>query len=150
MSSDAAIRLERLRQFIRRMLPVAIAFFAVYLFGAIAWRSAALAGAALDVAGFAVSLVVATRWVRRGHLEEAARTVAYALCVMSLIGAALLPWLLAALVFIPVAAVALVIPYLSAPSLRRFLRFTVESSWIIVYISGGRFAPVRRARLGCA
>lgn len=129
------LRAARLVQFLRWMLPVAVGFALVYLVAGIVLSRGALVGAAGIVSLFAVSVVMARRAVARADVARAAEIVAAGLFCMCLAGAPLLPWLRAALLLIPLAGIALVLPDLEGPRLRRLLLLAFLAEGLTVAMS---------------
>lgn len=121
VEEDRALRRVRLSQFLRYIVPIAIAFDVVYFATGALLGSPALLLAGVDVLGFVVALLVARRWLLAGRLEAAAELVALGLFVACLVGALILPWMRPALLLMPLAGVALVFPDLSGLRLRRLL-----------------------------
>lgn len=135
MEEDRALRRQRLAQFLSWMVPVAVAFCALYVAAGALLRSAALLFAAVDVFAFIVALFVARRRLVRGDIESSAEVVALGLFVMCVIGAVLLPWLRAALLVIPLAGVALVLPDVEGQRLRRLLTIAFVSEVVILSVA---------------
>jgi signal transduction histidine kinase len=124
------------------MLPVAGGFALVYALAAAYLRNGALVGACLDVLAFAVVVIVARQKLSRGNLETAVELVACGLFGMCVVGAPLVPWLRAALVVIPLAGVALALPDLDGPRLRRISWIAFLSEVVIMSIATWRQAHV--------
>nr|WP_228530633.1 MULTISPECIES: HAMP domain-containing sensor histidine kinase [Myxococcaceae] len=123
-----------MRQFLGAMLPIALAYFAVYGALALLLHSAALAGGAVAVLPYVVALLLARRAARRGEVRRAALLTGYALLLMVALGAVFLHFLLGALLLIPLAAVAMLLPQLEGRALSRFLvaSFLVEL-WVVLW-----------------
>ena len=123
------------------MIPIAFGFAAVYLTAAGVLHLPALAFAGLDVLGYGGALLIARRWLKTDRLEAAAGLVAHALVLMTLLGVPLLPFLFPALLLIPIAAVALALPYLAKASLRRLMvvAFLAELAAVVI---DGWFPPL--------
>jgi signal transduction histidine kinase len=116
------------------MLPVAVGFALVYLVAGIVFSRGALVGAAGIVSLFAISVVMARRAVRT-DVARAAEIVAAGLFCMCLAGAPLLPWLRSALLLIPLAGIALVLPDLAGRRLRRLLLLAFLAEALTVAVS---------------
>lgn len=120
----------RLATFIVAMIPIAIAYGALYVIAAVVWDSVALAGAAAAVAVYLVMLVWAHSLMKRGLLPRAALTTGSGLLVMVAIGAVFVYFQRGALVLITVASVVVVLPHISRRALIMFacvaLAITVE------------------------
>jgi signal transduction histidine kinase len=132
-SSEGELRQLRLTQFLQLMLPVAAGFVLLYAAFAIALRSLALAGGTGAVGVYAAALVWARHLARQGQAERAALVSGYALLVMVAIGALFVHFLLAALLMMPIAGVALLLPYVERPGLSRYMlaAFCVDV-WVLV------------------
>ncbi|MCP3144261.1 sensor histidine kinase [Pyxidicoccus xibeiensis] len=131
----------RLRQFLTWMLPVAVGFLLVYTALAVVLRSVAFAGGAVAVLVYAVALAWARRLAGNGQSARASSVSGHALLVMIALGAPFLGFLYAALMMIPIAGVALVLPYLERPALARYMvaAFVVDV-WVLVV--GGLLPPL--------
>jgi signal transduction histidine kinase len=140
-SSEAELRQLRLTQFLQLMLPIAVGFALVYAAFALVLRSVALAGGAGAVLLYSVALARSWRLARDGQAERAALSSGYALLVMVAIGALFVHFLMAALLMMPIAGVALVLPYVERPSLGRYMlaAFGVDV-WVMVV--GGLLPPL--------
>jgi signal transduction histidine kinase len=131
--SEEALKQLRLRQFLGLMLPIAAGFLLLYIVLAAVLRSVALAGGAGAVLVYTVALAKARRLAARGQAERAALLCGYALLVMVLLGALFVHFLLAALLMMPIAGVALVLPYVERPALSRYmLAAFVTDVWVMV------------------
>lgn len=136
---DRALERARLEQFLKLMVPIAVGFVVVYALVAVVWHSWVFIVAALQVVAYLVALHVARQRTAQGHLQEAATIIAYALALLTLVGAPLLPWMLPGLLFIPMAGVAMVIPYVSGKPLRRLLIVNLAVETVV--LGGGLWAP---------
>lgn len=136
MAIDARLQRERLDRFLAAMLPIAVAFDAVYLASAVWLRSGALAGGALAVAPYIAAVALARRRLAAGDVAGAALWTGSTLLVMVAIGAFFLHFLLAALVLIPLAGVALVLPYVRRGQLRAYLIAAVAVVCEVVALDG--------------
>ncbi|MFP2929057.1 sensor histidine kinase [Pyxidicoccus sp. 3LG] len=132
-SSEQALKQLRLRQFLGWMLPVAVGFLLVYAASAVVLRSLALTGGAVAVLVYTVALAWARRLAARGQSARASLVSGHALLVMIALGAPFLTFLHAALLLIPIAGVALVLPYQERPALGRYMvaAFAVDV-WVLV------------------
>jgi len=132
-SSEGELRQLRLTQFLQLMLPIAVGFAMLYAASALALRSGALAGGTGAVGVYAVALGWARHLARRGQAERAALLSGYALLVMVAIGALFVHFLLAALLMMPIAGVALLLPYVERPGMARYMlaAFCVDV-WVMV------------------
>jgi|GEM_PF-2896358 len=132
-SSEEELKHLRLRQFLQLMLPIALGFLLVYATFALVLRSAALAGGTVAVLVYTVAIAQARRLAVRGQAERAALLSGYALLVMVALGALFLHFLLAALLMMPIAGVALVLPYVDRPPLLRYMlaAYAVDV-WVVV------------------
>jgi signal transduction histidine kinase len=132
-TSDVELKQLRLRQFLEWMLPVAVGFLALYAAGAVVLRSPALAGGSVAVGVYTAALAWARRLARQGRTERAALVTGHALLVMVALGALFVHFLFAALLLMPVCGVALVLPYVEGPALRRYMlaAFGVDA-WVTV------------------
>lgn len=132
LARDATLSSQRLAQFIRRMVPITLAFLLGYVGAGIHYRNAGLLVGAGAVATYLGALLVTRRQVRAERQEQATLTLGYALLVMVGIGIVGLPFLFAALLLIPLAGVALVFPSVSGVALRRFMISTmVTTVWLV-------------------
>lgn len=115
------------------MLPTAFVFLACYIAGAVWLRSGALAGGAFAVTLYCAALVRSHFLVKQGRPAAATRVTGIWLLVMIAVGAPFLDFLYAALLLIPLAGVALALPYAERPELRRYLiaAFAVDA-WVMV------------------
>jgi len=119
--ADEARSRERLAAFLRAMLPIAVGFESLYIACAFFFRSGALAGGAAAVALYTVAVASARKLLAAGRTVDAAMRTGWALLVMVALGAPFLSFLTAALVIMPIAGVALVLPYAPARALRAYL-----------------------------
>ncbi|HEX8697439.1 MAG TPA: HAMP domain-containing sensor histidine kinase [Myxococcaceae bacterium] len=140
-SSEAELKQLRLTQFLQLMLPIAVGFDLLYAAFAVALRSVALAGGTGAVGVYAAALGWARRLSRQGQAERAALVSGYALLVMVAIGALFVHFLMAALLLMPIAGVALLLPYVERPGLARYMvaAFCVDV-WVMVV--GGLLPPL--------
>lgn len=143
-AGDVALKGERLEQFLRWMLPIAVVFLAAYVGLAILWRSAALGVGAIAVLVYVVALVASRRLARAGHIDRSALVSASALQVMLAIGAVSLRYQFPALLIISLAGVALVLPYLRASALRNYMLLAMGvACWMVAidFIFDAGFEP---------
>lgn len=132
-ASEEALKQLRLRQFLGLMLPISVGFLILYLGFALALRSVALTGGAGAVLLYTVALARARALATRGLAERAALLSGYALLVMVALGALFVHFLLAGLLMIPIAGVALVLPYVASRPLARYMlcAFVIDV-WVMV------------------
>ncbi|QSQ20136.1 HAMP domain-containing histidine kinase [Pyxidicoccus parkwayensis] len=140
-SSEEELKQLRLRQFLQWMWPVAVGFLLVYAAFAVVLRSPALAGGSVAVGVYTAALVWARRLALHGHTARAAWVTGHALLVMVAIGSLFVHFLFAALLLMPVAGVALVLPYLERRELGRFM-FAALGVDIWVTVVDGLLPPL--------
>ncbi|WP_224360320.1 sensor histidine kinase [Hyalangium versicolor] len=132
-SPEEALKQLRLRQFLQLMLPIAVGFLLIYIAFAIVLRSTALMGGSVAVGIYTVALARARVLAQQGYGERAALLSGYALLVMVVIGACFVHFLLAGLLMMPIAGVALVLPYAERPGLRRYMIAAFGTDlWVMV------------------
>jgi signal transduction histidine kinase len=132
-SSEEELKQLRLRQFLQWMFPVAVGFLGVYAIFAFALRSPALAGGAVAVGLYTAALAWARRLALHGRTARAAWVTGHALLVMVALGALFVHFLFAALLLMPIAGVALVLPYLERPALGRYMFAALGvDAWVTV------------------
>jgi signal transduction histidine kinase len=141
LPAEEALLAVRLRQFVHAMLPIAGAFAALYGASAALLDSVALWGGTAAVLLYAAALVVARRWVAAGRFPAAARLTGAALLAMVGVGAVFLHFLAPALLLIPLAAVAVVLPHLERRPLGAFLLAALGvEAWVLAWmVPGPRF-----------
>lgn len=136
---DRDIQLRRLREFVRPMLPIAVAYDALYLAAALYLKEPQFFGGAAAVLLFVLALVAARAWLIRGALVPAATIVGASMLAMNVVGAVFLPFLYPALLLIGIAAATVVIGYLSGARLMTLLVATlVAELWVAAF---GLFVP---------
>jgi signal transduction histidine kinase len=132
-SSEEELRQLRLQQFLQWMLPVAVGFLLVYATFALVLRSPALAGGTVAVGTYTVALFWARRLTLNGRTARAAWVTGHALLVMVVVGSLFVHFLFAALLLMPIAGVALVLPYLERPALGRYMFAALGvDAWVTV------------------
>lgn len=119
-AADAVFGHLRLHNFVAAMIPIAVAFAAVYVIGGIVWNTPGLLGGAFAVIVYVVSLAVARARIAAGFLASAAVITGSGLLAMLAIGALFVAWQFPALVLIAIAAVVVVIPHVDRRVLMRF------------------------------
>ncbi|MDY7229406.1 sensor histidine kinase [Hyalangium rubrum] len=131
--SEEELKQLRLGQFLQYMLPIAVGFMLTYAAFALVLRSVALTGGAGAILVYTVALARARRLAARGQGERAAILTGYALLAMVLIGSLFVHFLLVALLMMPLAGVALLLPYLERSALARYMlaAFLVDV-WVTV------------------
>ena len=125
----------RLHNFVTAMIPIAVAFAAVYVAGALVWNCLGLLGGASAVAVFIVSLAVARVRIARGQLASAAVLTGRGMLAMLAIGALFVPWQFPALALIAIAAVVVVIPHVDRRALTQFSAIAVVVTMEIIAVA---------------
>ena len=122
----------RLRVFIGAMLPIAVAYLAIFVAGAIAWHNAALAVGSIAIVVYLVALIVARALLRRP--ARAALITGSGLLAMIAIAAFEVHFQTAAFPLIAIAAVVVVIPHLERRALMWFALAALAISVLVVVL----------------
>lgn len=131
-SSDD-LRVGRLRAFLRPMFVIAIGFVVSYVAFAVWLRSAAFAITVFAILQYMACIRWSLRILDEGDVERSARVTGVSLLVMIGIGAPCLTFASTALVLIPLAGVAVVLPYVPPASLRRYMVGALGVTlWVVV------------------
>jgi len=131
---EALLKAQRLKAFLRPMLPIAIGFCVLYLGVAGLLRSLALAVGAGAVALFIVTLLLARSRLAQNRPTAAARFIGYGLLAMVAVGAVAIPFLYPALCVMPLAAAAVMLPWLDHRALFRFFVLSlVTVAWVLLF-----------------
>lgn len=120
-STDDDLRRERLAGFIRPMTLIALGFLVFYVGAAIVLSSVAFAGSSCAVAVYVIALLAAKHAANRGDSDRAARITGSAVLLLMLMGTPFLQFAAPALVVIPLAGVAVMLPYLTGKALVRYM-----------------------------
>jgi signal transduction histidine kinase len=121
VSSDDDLRRARLAGFIGPMTLIALGFLVFYVGAAIVLQSVAFAGASCAVAVYVIALLAAKSASTRGDAERAARICGAAILLLMLMATPFLQFAAPALVVIPLAGVAVMLPFLSGHALVRYM-----------------------------
>jgi PAS domain S-box-containing protein len=133
---DERIKRARLRNFIGWVLPIGASFALALGVGAVIAGSVALALAGVVAAAFVVAAAWAKGLCDQGELRDASRLLALSLVLLAVADALFTPFLLPALVLLPLTALMLLISELSTVALRRMLWATFGSETLILLIAG--------------
>lgn len=139
MSPDEVLQLSRLKRFLHPMLPIAVAFDATYLVGALVLKSTALWGAAAAVLNYVICLVLAIRWTKKDKVLGPALLAGYSLLATVAAVAPFIPFAFASLCLIPITVATLVVSYARGRSLQVFLAVTLVVELVVLLF--GVFLP---------
>jgi signal transduction histidine kinase len=131
VSTDDDLRRARLAGFIGPMTLIALAFLGFYVSSAIALQSLAFAGASCAVAVYVMALLMAKSAAARGDVERAARICGVAVLLLMVMATPFLQFAAPALVVIPLAGVAIMLPFLSG---RALVRYMIAALVVDVYV----------------
>lgn len=126
----------RLQKFIGAMLPISIAYEAVFAGMALAIDSRALLGGAAAIVPYVGALLVARRDLAAGKVPRAALVTGAGLLVMIAIGAVFVQFQLPALILIGVAAIVVVMPHVERTTVLQFAAVALVVLIEVVVVAG--------------
>lgn len=120
MHTQDRIASRRLERFLGAMLPIAVAYLAVFVVAALAWRNVALGVGSVAIVLYIGALVAARRELSRGRVERAALLTGSGLLAMIGTAAPAVHFQYPAFVLMSIAAVVVVLPHVDSRTLRWF------------------------------
>jgi signal transduction histidine kinase len=139
LDADEKLGTPRLRQFLVAMIPIAIAYFALFAIAAIAWRNAALAVGGAAIVVYLMALGTARRSLAHGHVERAALLTGGGLLAMIGIAVVAVHFQYPAFTLIAIAAVVVVLPHVRRTTLWWFAGIAIAV--IVVVTTVGALPP---------
>jgi signal transduction histidine kinase len=118
----------RLRTFLRWLITCSAVFAPLECLAFLLFRDAAFGLASLTSAGFLICLLLAQAQLRRGRPQVAAIVLYTAMLVAALIGSVIMPDVLLMLVFLPLLALVVVLPYITG----RVLYILIMVGWLVM------------------
>jgi signal transduction histidine kinase len=139
LDADEKLGTPRLRQFVRAMIPIAIAYLAMFVAGAIVWRNAALAVGSVSIVVYVAALAAARHSLAYARVDRAALFTGGGLLAMIAIAVAAVHFQFPAFVLIAIAAVVVVLPHVRRTELRWFAGAAIAT--ILVVSVAGALPP---------